>query len=361
MDVRKYYLLFIEKGTDKSLIEKICLETKITERVVKAKLSSYNARNNNEEEKTKYKKVMSHLMEKSKQVDNKQHFPFLNKIYKASSKEEVINLMKENGIKSRLEFSEMVTSYVMHISKFNKEEIVNTVSAILNLHGNCYEQYLNSESEKIRLEKIAKKNSEIKQERYKKRIETIKFLRNIANSEYQTSKEYLEANNIDKTQYKYAIKSIEDSEKPAFVEYCKIMTNKMLDSSMGSENLSLLIEKIQTGFDGRSFDLLDYYEHTKLSQLEMAKICNYGLDTENYRILKTFIGKDMSDEYFDINKEIEAEYTITIDGVQNNPTAEDKLKAYNYMLDRDYPIDYKLYRIVLKRVILDFKKTKIKE
>lgn len=358
MDVKKYYLQFIEKGTDKSLIEKICLETNLTEKVVRAKLSFYNSKNATEEQRLKYEKVLGHLMEKAKPVDNKKYFPILIKIIMAKTKTEIIELIVESGIKSEREFSTIVTSYVIHISKLKSQEIVNSVSEILNRCTNIYRQYLNREEEKARLDRIAKKNSDLKKERYEQRIKTIKFLKDIATSKYQTSKEYLEANNIDKAQYDYAVKSIEDKEKPSFIEYCTLMVEKMKNSKFGDENLLSLIEKIVNGVDGRPFDLLDYYENTKLSLSEMSKLCNYGLDPENYRILKTFIGKDMSDEFFDIKKEREVKEKITINGIQIIPTAEDKQRAFNYLVEHNYPIDYKVYRIVLTRIILDFNKEK---
>lgn len=359
--MKKYYLQFIENGTDKLLIEKLCLETNLTEKVLRAKLSLYNSKNATEEERLKYEKVLSQLMEKSKPVDNRKYFSTLNKIVVAeltSTKSEVIKLIVESGIENEKEFSKIITSYVIHISKLKSQETVNSVSEILNRCTNIYRQYLNKEEEKARLERIAKRNSDLKKERYEQRIKTIKFLKDIATSEYQTSKEYLEANNIDKEQYTFAMKSIEDNEKSSFAEYCTLMVEKMKNSSLGSENVLLLIEKIVNGVDGRAFDLLDYHENTKLSLYEMSKLCNYGLDSENYRILKTFIGKDMNYEYFNINKELEMNDKITINGIQIIPTREDKQRAFNYLIEHNYPIDYKVYKIVLTRIILNFNKEK---
>ena len=162
MDVKKYYLQFIEKGTDKSLIEKICLETNLTEKVVRAKLSFYNSKNATEEQRLKYEKVLGHLMEKAKPVDNKKYFPILIKIVMAKTKTEIIELIVESGIKSESEFSAIVTSYVIHISKLKSQETVNSVSEILNRCTNIYRQHLNKEEEKARLDRIAKRNSDLK-------------------------------------------------------------------------------------------------------------------------------------------------------------------------------------------------------
>ncbi len=132
------------------------------------------------------------------------------------------------------------------------------------------------------------------------------------------------------------------------------MVSKLINTKLGEEDLTKLINKIINGIDGRSFDLLDYHQSTKLSLYEMSKICSYGLDKESYRILKTFIGKNMIVERFDIESEISSKYIITMNGIQKEPTNEDKYAAYQYLIEHDYPQDYKLYQTVLKRMIINF-------
>ena len=358
MNIKKYYLRFINMTSTKNELNDMCLESGLDEKQLRLKMSSYNIKFGTRSEQEKYERVVASLREKSNGNKNQEYFPLIIKILRSSNKEEIINILAGSDVKDAKEFSQITTSYIINIGKNTKEEIVNTISNKLHSVSNLYEQYLNRELEQKRREAIEKKRIEKRNEIINKRIELANFLKDIGTSNYQTSKEYLEANDIDKAQYDYAVKSIEDKEKPSFIEYCTLMVEKMKDSKFGDKNLLSLIEKIVNGVDGRPFDLLDYYENTKLSLSEMSKLCNYGLDPENYRILKTFIGKDMSDEFFDIKKEREVKEKITINGIQIIPTAEDKQRAFNYLVEHNYPIDYKVYRIVLTRIILNFNKEK---
>lgn len=153
-------------------------------------------------------------------------------------------------------------------------------------------------------------------------------------------------------------------------ELCKKYTSYM--ASKQSKRFIILfttakkiIEMIKTGIDNngvkREFDLVDYYEYTKLSFDELLNITKGKLSPEDYKALRIFITKNKNDREmttYDIanlykNKVVVGvefdKFGKVIPNTGREITLEEKKNIIGYLKRKNIPVTNKTYNIIYRR------------
>ena len=122
---------------------------------------------------------------------------------------------------------------------------------------------------------------------------------------------------------------------------------------------------IKTGIDNngvkREFDIVDYYEYTKLSFDELLNITKGKLSSADYRILRMFIAKNKNDREMSANDIANIYKNKTVVGVEFDKfgkvipntgreiTLEEKQNIIRYLKRKNIPITNKTYNIIYRR------------
>ena len=188
--------------------------------------------------------------------------------------------------------------------------------------------------------------------------------------------EYLELNDIDKKDFDRAVEILKKEKHPKYYEYIAKSHNAAKDFKKKNKKDAETITKLldsgikQDNGETRDFDLVDYYEITKVkpevlynSIIEKSAMkSSAGIDKTLCRFLKSYMGETKITKMENLYR-----HTFSFEKNENNipifteETEEDKLKAIESLIEKKVPITQGTYRAMVKRVMRERVKEKGKQ
>lgn len=146
---------------------------------------------------------------------------------------------------------------------------------------------------------------------------------------------------------KNAIKIVSLNEKSFFSKINNIINSRnSFDIYYEIDNL---INNILTN---DNFDVIDYYNMTKLSFKDLIEYCRFYYDEETANKVKLFSHKYKDNIYHSGTKIIEEKEFECLTTLQGRViTKEEKEIIFNYLNERQIPINIMIYRVALKKYI----------
>lgn len=205
--------------------------------------------------------------------------------------------------------------------------------------------------------------------REKKRSRKIKLAEDFASSKIKTKKEFCKKNNIKIEELEQAITYVRNRKlEIADKIYEKISKNELNKEISNIRNIiGLITNGVNQNGEVRQFDLLDYYENSKLSfkdfSIALEKKAN---NIDEYRKIKEYI-KRYAGKIKAAEKIIPTRLNISVkvnDKIYTS-TEKDELDAVTYLKENNIPLldivyRQKLLRILRERAALDNAKKSVK-
>jgi len=317
------------------------------------------------EEYNKRKLAYGRKRNQQKAEEKNLYYPRIyEKILNAATLEEIINILSEPGIKLHT-----LMHYKDYINRHCNGD--NKVKEQLKLKIKMYIEYI---SDKNRNELENKKIKEM-QQIISTAIEAIKKF--INDTECYTIDYFCYKNGFDKKTFEEYITIIREYQTDLYNIYDKKINDiRNQRYAIIINQVKYIIEKIKNGIEEygihRPFDIIDYYNATKISLEDLLRLAKDIISPNEFNILKRFITQNISGAKHipSVIAQIMSEKVIVkydkdsrgnpIPGTEELFSNEEKEKLINYLRENNIPINLKTYNTLYRRYrngTIDIKQT----
>ena len=315
-----------------------------------AKYYEYNIENQNQEKKKfdKKKAIYSYTFDKLKEKN---------------TKEEIISLLDSCGISIK-NLKSYINSYLIVYIKPNTFEEYKKEEGTILKKLEIYSKYLSQKKEKEK-EKI--EEEEIKQKEEDNLEDAIKYISMFIDSkEFHSVKAFCSFIKINESTFNNYVNIIKNRNQELYEKYKEtternIKQNFAINASIVRKIVSMLKNGIEENGVKRKFDILDYYQNTKLSFDNLNKIAVRICSKQELNPLKRFI-KDNSKyttgvaniEETIMKEKVEINHQLDKNGMPIPGTGEifddeSKIKIINYLKENNIPLNMKTYTLARRR------------
>lgn len=315
-----------------------------------AKYYEYNIENQNQEKKKfdKKKAIYSYTFDKLKEKN---------------TKEEIISLLDSCGISIK-NLKSYINSYLIVYIKPNTFEEYKKEEAMFLKKLEIYSKYLSQKKEKEK-EKI--EEEEIKQNEEDNLEDAIKYISMFIDSkEFRSVKAFCSFAKIDESTFNNYVNIIKNRNQELYEKYKETTERNRTQSfaihaSIVKKIVSMLKNGIEENGVKRKFDILDYYQNTKLSFNNLTTIAVRICSKQELNPLKRFI-KDNSKyttgvaniEETIMKEKVEINHQLDKNGMPIPGTGEifddeSKIKIINYLKKNNIPLNMKTYTLARRR------------
>lgn len=269
----------------------------------------------------------------------------------------------KNDANFMLEMSKIYPASIKRASN----ELINNKKFMLNLlkRDLYFRQYVGSELKKDEgfkreLDKIIKEEKidvedDKSDERKEMLIDAKRLLLDVMDSSL-TIGDYLEVNNIDSSYYRMCINIVKmyDSEfYDVYIEYTSKSSGRAYSILISKAHLFVNLIKNGIEEDGvvRPFDILDYYDKTRIHFDDFYRIVKNKLSNEEIRVLLTFF-KKQAIGWINIDDIMSCE-DMRIDENGNVSvflTSDDKRIIFSYIKKKHLPFNNAIYYAIRSRI-----------
>lgn len=317
-----------------------------------AKYYEYNIANQNQEKKKfdKKKSIYSYTFDKLKEKN---------------TKEEIISLLDSCGISIK-NLKSYINSYLIVYIKPNTFEEYKKEEEMILKKLEIYSKYLSQKKEK---EKKKIEEEEIKQKEEDNLEDAIKYISMFIDAkEFHSIKAFCSFAKIDESTFNNYVNIIKKRNQELYEKYKEtternIKQNFAINASIVRKIVSMLKNGIEENGVKRKFDILDYYQNTKLSFDNLTKIAIQICSKQELNLLKRFI-KDNSKyaagvmhiEETIMKEKVEVNHQLDKNGMPIPGTGkifddESKIKIINYLRKNNIPLNMKTYTLARRRYI----------
>ena len=197
--------------------------------------------------------------------------------------------------------------------------------------------------------------------------ETAKLLEDIINSKHSL-KVYSDLNNIDHKVLTRQLNRVKKAAPEEYEEFIKIVDENAIKES--KENLVLaiimndmIINGVEENGYTRPFDIIDYYETTKIGIDAFIKSVKITLTDEKKILqLKVLLGDslELSRQLFKMDQEVNSKKVIPINNEEIVIGQKENTEFINYLQSKEIPLNQSTFKALQKRYINDHKNQKIK-
>lgn len=313
-----------------------------------AKYYEYNIENQNQEKKKfdKKKAIYSYTFDKLKEKN---------------TKEEIISLLDSCEIKNLKSY---INSYLIVYIKPNTFEEYKKEEGTILKKLEIYSKYLSQKKEK---EKQKIEEEEMKQKEEDNLEDAIKYISMFIDAkEFHSIKAFCSFAKIDESTFNNYVNIIKKRNQELYEKYKEtternIKQNFAINASIVRKIVSMLKNGIEENGVKRKFDILDYYQNTKLSFNNLTTIAVRICSKQELNLLKRFI-KDNSKyaagvthiEETIMKEKVEVNHRLDKNGMPIPGTGEifddeSKIKIINYLKENNIPLNMKTYTLARRR------------
>jgi hypothetical protein len=315
-----------------------------------AKYYEYNIANQNQEKNKfdKKKAIYSYTFDKLKEKN---------------TKEEIISLLDSCGISIK-NLKSYINSYLIVYIKPNTFEEYKKEEEMILKKLEIYSKYLSQKKEK---EKKKIEEEEVKQKEEDNLEDAIKYISMFIDAkEFHSIKAFCSFAKIDESTFNNYVNIIKKRNQELYKKYKEtternIKQNFAINASIVRKIVSMLKNGIEENGVKRKFDILDYYQNTKLSFDNLTKIAIQICSKQELNLLKRFI-KDNSKyaagvthiEETIMKEKVEVNHQLDKNGMPIPGTGEifddeSKIKIINYLRKNNIPLNMKTYTLARRR------------
>ena len=173
----------------------------------------------------------------------------------------------------------------------------------------------------------------------------------IDNEGFSRVAEFCYINNIEIDTFNEMVAIVKKYNQELYLEYLnKINRLRNKEYAILLEKINLILIGLKYGVmeddEKRSFDLLDYYNITRLSFDDMLRIARDGMNNiEDIRVLGQFVGKYKNIKNITVDEILKMKIIVK----ERIISEEEKMEVINYLSDRNLPLNSCLFSLVLKR------------
>ncbi len=315
-----------------------------------AKYYEYNIANQNQEKNKfdKKKAIYSYTFDKLKEKN---------------TKEEIISLLDSCGISIK-NLKSYINSYLIVYIKPNTFEEYKKEEEMILKKLEIYSKYLSQNKEK---EKKKIEEEEVKQKEEDNLEDAIKYISMfIEAKEFHSVKAFCSFAKIDESTFNNYVNIIKNRNQELYEKYKETTERNRTQSfaihaSIVKKIVSMLKNGIEENGVKRKFDILDYYQNTKLSFDNLTTIAVRICSKQELNLLKRFI-KDNSKyttgvmhiEETIMKEKVEVNHQLDKNGMPLPGTGEifddeSKTKIINYLRENNIPLNMKTYTFARRR------------
>ena len=173
----------------------------------------------------------------------------------------------------------------------------------------------------------------------------------IDNEGFSRVAEFCYINNIEIDTFNEMVAIVKKYNQELYLEYLnKINRLRNKEYAILLEKINLILIGLKYGVmeddEKRSFDLLDYYNITRLSFDDMLRIARDGMNNiEDIRVLGQFVGKYKNIKNITVDEILKMKIIVK----ERIISEEEKMEVINYLSNRNLPLNSCLFSLVLKR------------
>lgn len=315
-----------------------------------AKYYEYNIENQNQGKKKfdKKKAIYSYTFDKLKEKN---------------TKEEIISLLDSCGISIK-NLKSYINSYLIVYIKPNTFEEYKKEEEMILKKLEIYSKYLSQKKEKEK-EKI--EEEEIKQKEEDNLEDAIKYISMfIEAKEFHSVKAFCSFAKIDESTFNNYVNIIKNRNQELYEKYKETTErNRTQSFAIHASIVKKIVLMLKNGIEEngvkRKFDILDYYQNTKLSFDNLTTIAVRICSKQELNLLKRFI-KDNSKyttgvmhiEETIMKEKVEVNHQLDKNGMPIPGTGEifddeSKIKIINYLRKNNIPLNMKTYTLARRR------------
>lgn len=286
-----------------------------------------------------------------------------DKLKALNTDEEIIFLL--DSCKIELGYlKQHLNSYLIVYEKVRTYEIYKKEEAMFLKKLEIYSKYLSQKKEKEK-EKI--EEEEIKQKEEDNLEDAIKYISMfIEAKEFHSVKAFCSFAKIDESTFNNYVNIIKNRNQELYEKYKETTERNRTQSfaihaSIVKKIVSMLKNGIEENGVKRKFDILDYYQNTKLSFDNLTTIAVRICSKQELNLLKRFI-KDNSKyttgvaniEETIMKEKVEINHQLDKNGMPIPGTGEifddeSKIKIINYLKENNIPLNMKTYTLARRR------------
>ncbi len=356
------YEKFIE---NEGIIGSLLNEFKLTPKQIEKYVKEYYTKNQDQESTrfNKKKAIYSYA---------------LDKLQKLNTDSEIISLLDSSGMEISY-LKSCINPYIIIYIKPNTFEEYKKEEEIflkkLEIYSKCLSQRKKEQQNKEKEEEKSKNEKENLED-------ATKYISMyIETKEFKSIKSFCDFINIDIKTFNNYVNIIKNRNQELYEKYKEKIENNMkqnfaINASIVRKIVSMIKNGVEENGVLRKFDILDYYQNTKLSFDNFTKIAIQICSKQELNLLKRFI-KDNSKyttytthiEETIMKEKIEINHRLDKNGMPIPGTGEifddeSKIKIINYLRKNNIPLNLKTYNLARRRYIngiLDIKsKNKVK-
>lgn len=347
--IKYIYEKFIE---NEGIIGSLLNEFKLTPKQIEKYVKEYYTKNQNQESTrfNKKKAIYSYV---------------LDKLQKLNTDSEIISLLDSSGMKINY-LKRCINPYIIiynepnTFEEYKKEEVMFLKK--LDIYSNYLSQRKKEQQKKIK-EEEKQKNEDENLEEATKYISMF-----IETKEFHSIKSFFDFIKIDIKTFNNYVNIIKNRNQELYEKYKEKIENNMkqnfaINASIVKKIILMLKNGIEENGALRKFDILDYYQNTKLSFDNFTKIAVQICSKQELNLLKKFI-KDNSKYTIDtthieetiMKEKVEINYQLDKNGMPIPGTGEifddeSKIKIINYLKRNKIPLNMKTYNLARRRYI----------
>ena len=343
------YEKFIESD---GIVGNIILEFKLSPKQIVNYVYEYSRKILAEE-----KSILSKIGKKSKKASYS--FVF-NKLKTLNTAEEIISLLNSCGID--LDYlKQHIHSYLI---VYDKEENYEKAQEMLLEKLKIYSKYLSQRKAEERKETKEVKERKNEEENLEDATKYVSMF--IDSKEFHSVKAFCSFAKIDESTFNNYVNIIKNRNQELYEKYKETTERNRTQSfaihaSIFKKIVSMLKNGIEENGVKRKFDILDYYQNTKLSFNNLTTIAVRICSKQELNLLKRFI-KDNSKyttgvahiEEKIMKEKVEVNHQLDKNGMPIPGTGEifddeSKIKIINYLKENNIPLNMKTYTLARRR------------
>lgn len=339
------YEKFIES---EGIVGELVSEFKLSPKQIGNYAYEYSEKRNLRKKANKKKAIYSYVFDKLKTLDNDEEIIFLLDSCKIE-----LGYLKQH-----------LNSYLIVYEKVRTYEIYKKEEAMLLKKLEIYSKYLSQKKEK---EKQKIEEEEMKQKEEDNLEDAIKYISMFIDAkEFHSIKAFCSFAKIDESTFNNYVNIIKKRNQELYEKYKEtternIKQNFAINASIVRKIVSMLKNGIEENGVKRKFDILDYYQNTKLSFNNLTTIAVRICSKQELNLLKRFI-KDNSKyaagvthiEETIMKEKVEVNHRLDKNGMPIPGTGEifddeSKIKIINYLKENNIPLNMKTYTLARRR------------